>query len=52
MKNINDVSVSDSNFANIFTHDMYQNLFPPQFELIPQLNEVYELELAKLFIIP
>jgi SAM-dependent methyltransferase len=46
MKNIRDVLISPGNIASIFTKDMRQDLFPSHFELIPQLNEIYELELA------
>lgn len=34
------------NVANILSHGIYQHLFPVHLELVPQLNEVYELELA------
>ncbi len=32
--------------ADILSSNVYQKLFPPHLELVPQLNEVYELELA------
>src|SRR5207245_2299081 len=32
--------------ADILASNVYQKLFPPHLELVPQLNEVYELELA------
>jgi hypothetical protein len=32
--------------ADILSSSVYQKLFPPHLELVPQLNEVYELELA------
>jgi DNA modification methylase len=34
------------NITDILSHTIYQSLFPQHLELVPQLNEVYELELA------
>jgi len=32
--------------SEVLSHDMYQRLFPSHLELLPQVNEVYELQLA------
>lgn len=37
---------SIKNLAGILSNSMYRRLFPPRLELVPQLNETYELELA------
>lgn len=37
---------SNKNIAELLSEDMYRHLFPVQLELVPQLNEVYELQLA------
>ncbi len=37
---------SPRNIGEILTRSIHQTLFPPHLELVPQLNEVYELELA------
>jgi DNA modification methylase len=34
------------NIANILSVPLTQNLFPPEYELLPDLNDLYELELA------
>lgn len=34
------------NIADILSENMYRHLFPAHLELVPQLDEVYELELA------
>jgi len=44
MKTANQVSIVKK--EDIFSRNIYQCLFPEHLELIPQLNEVYELELA------
>ncbi|HHW41240.1 MAG TPA: hypothetical protein GXX19_08850 [Syntrophomonadaceae bacterium] len=44
MKTANRVSIAKK--EDIFSRNIYQCLFPEHLELIPQLNEVYELELA------
>lgn len=46
MRNINDILNSSNDIGKILAKDMYQSIFPSHLELIPQLNEVYELELA------
>lgn len=43
---IQDKQTPIQNIADILSHSMYQRLFPPHLELVPQLNEVYELGLA------
>jgi hypothetical protein len=42
----NIVFKSTQNPADILSGDIYQHLIPSRLELVPQLNEVYELELA------
>ncbi len=44
MRPANQVSIIQK--GDIFSRNIYQYLFPEHLELIPQLNEVYELELA------
>ncbi|MCL6479520.1 MAG: hypothetical protein K6T65_14130 [Peptococcaceae bacterium] len=38
--------VSSKTIANVLSSSIYQRMFPSHLELVPQLNEVYELELA------
>ncbi len=40
--------VAKHDVAEILSGSMYGSLFPPHLELVPQVNEVYELELAHL----
>ncbi|MCL6611226.1 MAG: hypothetical protein K6T66_06775 [Peptococcaceae bacterium] len=37
---------SAKNIANVLSDSIYDRIFPSHLELVPQLNEVYELELA------
>ncbi|MBI5606603.1 MAG: hypothetical protein HY879_25000 [Deltaproteobacteria bacterium] len=34
------------NIADILSRSLNENLFPPEYQLVPNLNELYELELA------
>jgi DNA modification methylase len=46
MRNISDISVTSNDITHIMTKEINQKLFPTGFELLPELNEIYELELA------
>ena len=45
LKKLENTSVSNS-LRNILSKSMVKSLLPDNLELVPQLNEVYELELA------
>ena len=38
--------MNDRNISDILSKDLTENLFPPKYQLVPNLNELYELELA------
>lgn len=46
MISVKDNQITVKNIADVLSDSIYLRAFPPHLELVPQLNEVYELELA------